>query len=97
MPNTIIVNRQHTVSVPGLAPKLLKVGDELAPWSPFYFPTLWAGWATDSGHEDTTNTERGFKPDLVVISEDDPDLGGEGVWIQQFPNGDWTMWIEDGK
>ena len=27
MPNTIIVNKQHTVSVPGLAPKLLQVDD----------------------------------------------------------------------
>lgn len=96
MPNTIVVNRQHTVTVPGLAPKQLNVGDELAPWSPFYFPTLWAGYADDSGNEDTSANEQGFRPTLVVISETDPELGSAGVWIQTFPNGDWTMWIEDG-
>lgn len=94
--NTIIVNRACTASVPGLAPKAFVPGDKLAPWSPFYFPVLWAGWATDSGTEDTAGAEQGFRPDLVVISETDPELGAAGVWIQTFPNGDWTMWIEDG-
>lgn len=35
-------------------------------------------------------------PAQFVVSETDPGLEEPGVWFQTFPNGDMTMWVEDG-
>lgn len=93
--NTLIVTTEHTVTVPGVASKTLKVGEKVAPSSPFYWVVLWSGYGSDSGNQSVVDDERAYLPNLVVASEEDPQLGPGGVWIQLFPNGDYTMWIEE--
>lgn len=92
--NTIIVNKTVTASAAGVADQQFVAGDEVAPWSPFYYPLLWSGNAADSGHEDASAARPSFKPNLVVISDTDPQLPPGGVWVQDLPNGNWTMWFE---
>jgi hypothetical protein len=36
-------------------------------------------------------------PENLVVSETDPGLTEPGLWIQIFPNGDATFWVEDGS
>lgn len=95
--NTLIVTQTHSVTVAGLASKTLNAGERVAPSSPFYWSVLWSGYGTDSGSPDPTGDEEPFKPSMIIVGEEDPQLGPGGVWVQTFPNGDWTMWIEDGK
>lgn len=96
MPNIISVNKETTVSAPGVIDQNFHVGDLIAPNSPYYWPIWWAGYGTDTGEVYDPDTEQVFAPTFVVVGETNPDIARGGVWIQTFPNGDWTMWIEDG-
>lgn len=95
--NTVIVNKTVTATAPGLASQTFKSGDEIAPWSPFYWPLIWGGHAVDSGHEDASAAEQVFRPDEVVASSTDPQIAPPGIWVQDLGNGNWTMWfaVED--
>ena len=33
----------------------------------------------------------------LIVGDEQPTLAQPGLWIQTFDNGDWTLWIEDGK
>ena len=93
--NTLIVTKNCTVSAPGVADQALVVGDEIAPWSPFYWTLKWSNNAVDSGHEDASGALPQFRPAVVVVGPDDPHLPPGGVWIEDRGNGDWTMWFEE--
>lgn len=36
-------------------------------------------------------------PSNLLVQETDPGLAQPGLWVQTFPNGDITFWIEDGS
>lgn len=91
--NTLIVNTECTASAPGMADQAFHVGDEIAPWSPFYWNLKWSGYAVDSGHEDASEVKKVFRPTVVVISDTDPELA-DGIWIEERGSGKWTMWFE---
>ena len=95
--NVVVVTQTVTVAAAPYADHQFVAGDRVAPSSPYYWPLIWAGYVTDSGDQYATNLELAFQANHVVVSDVDPDLGSlNDVWIQTFPNGDWTMWIEDG-
>ena len=41
--------------------------------------------------------ESGFSAQNVFVRKVQPTFAAPGMWIQTFDNGDWTLWIEDGK
>jgi len=94
--NTIIVNKICNASAPGVVTRQFTPGEKVMPGEPYYFPLLWAGNADDSGTYEIVESEVQV-PSLVVVSETNPDLGAEGLWIQPLPNGNFTLWYEDGN
>lgn len=89
------VTKACTVGVPRLADKAFKIGDLVPPHDPYYRALVWAGYTQDTIEPASTLGEPAFQYSRVVVSDVDPELGGDGVWIQTFPGSDdFTMWFE---
>lgn len=96
--NIIRVTAVVTAYVPGVVTRTFAVDEEIPPYSPYYWPVLWSGNAVDTGVSDSIVDSPIFTYSRLVISDEDPGLGEQGIWVQTFPASEnYTMWIEDGS